>query len=42
MVSEKKIFQSFPILRLWELYVAITISYPIQSAQKPHAALPTA
>ena len=35
MDSEKKIFKVFPIISLWELYVAMATRVPIQSAQNP-------
>ena len=40
MISETKIFKVFPIISLWELYVAMAARVPIQSAQKPYAAFP--
>ena len=41
MVLEKKTFKVFfPIISLWELYVAMANKVPIQSAQKPYAAFP--
>ena len=36
MVLEK-IFKVFPILSLWELYVAMATRVPIQSTQKHYA-----
>ena len=40
MVSEKKIFKVFPIISLWELYVAMATRIPIRSAPKSYAACP--
>ena len=41
MVSEKILnLKVFPIISLWELYVAMATRVPIQSAQKPYAAFP--
>ena len=40
MVSEKFFFKFFPIICLWELYVATATRVPIQSAQKSYAVFP--
>ena len=40
MVSEKKIFQVFPIITLWELSVAMETRVLIRSDPKPNAAFP--
>ena len=39
MVSEK-IFKVFLVISLWELYVTMATTAPIQSAPKPYAAFP--
>ena len=40
IVSEKKIFEVFPIISLWELYVAMATRIPILLAPKSNAAFP--
>ena len=40
MVSEKKIFQVFPIITLWELSVAMETRLLIRSDPKPNTAFP--
>ena len=40
MVSEKKIFQVFPIITQWELSVAMETRVLIRSGPKPNAANP--
>ena len=40
MDLEKRICNFFPIISLWEVYVAMATKVPIQSVQKPYAAFP--
>ena len=43
MVSEKMLFKVFPIINLWNFYVAMATRVPIQSAliHVPYAAFPS-